>query len=770
MSAAITITASRTIDGGRLITLRAAAGTRHFAVNAGTTNIRGLTLTGGSVDTCGGSVAVGAGGRVVLDGTTITNNTTTDYGGGLCIATGGSLDLLNSSVTGNRSTAGGGAIKNAGSLYVRFSTIASNGTEGTGGGVFNSGASMDIGYSTVSSNVARFAGGGIITGGTSSIVTSTISSNSALSGGGISSTGRLSVSNSTIAFNFATDADHGAGFVHSGITRATLRNSILARNTILARPADCAAVAGDGAITSLGNNLIDDASCGFAADGDMFGVDPRLGPLSLGRGPTATNALTAGSPAIDTGYDAACGLYDQTKTTDPTSKKRMSDGNGDGIARCDIGAYEYASTAVPPTTTTTAAPATSFQATTTTVASAAGPAIAATAATTTTASTVVVERPLLAVPDIVAVDPARLLDTRLGQRRVSAGTTIEIVAAGRDGVPDDATAVVLGVTATDSAAAGYITVYPCGVARPTVSNLNVTPIAAVSNTVVVAAGRERRVCAFSSVDTDLVVDVNAYMPLASDFRNVGPARVLETRLDDGLTTVDGEDLAGGRRHAGSITEVRVTGRAGVATDAGAAVLTVTVTGAVVDGFITVFPCGSSPPLASNLNYVAGQTVANLAVAALGPGGRVCLFTSQAAHLVVDVAGYVPSWAAYEPLLPARLLESRSGLGTIDGQSNDVGRRERGSTTVVVVGGRGGVHAAASAVVLNVTVTEPEAAGYVTVFPCDGTRPVVSNINFAMGQTIANAVIARLGRGGQVCLYTSQSTHLVVDVDGVSPKP
>ena len=909
MSAAITITANRTIDGSGRVTLRAAAGARHFAVNSGTTNLRNLTLTGGSTSTCGGSVAIGASGRVVLDGAVVTANTTTDYGGGLCIANGGSLDLLNSSVTGNRAAAGGGAIRNTGSLYVRFSTVASNSTDGTGGGIFNAGASMDIGYSAISSNVARFGGGGIISGGASSILTSTISSNSALSGGGISSTGQLSVSNSTIAFNIATFADHGAGFVHSGVTKATLRNSILARNTILAVPEDCAQAAGDRAITSLGHNLVDDTTCGFAATGDRSGVDPRLGPLAITRGSTATHALNVASPAIDAGYDAACGLYDQTKTTDPTSSKRMSDGNGDGTPRCDIGAYEYASTVVPPTTTTTTTtvlpttvpsttvkPTTTTSTTTTTVkpttttptttttttvkpttttsttttttvkpttttarpttttarpttttakpttttsttttvkpttttarpttttarpttttakpttttsttttvkpttttakptttttvkpttttarpttttgTPTTGPptTVPSTAATTTTAPTVVVQPPLPRVPVIVAIDPARLVDTRLEQTRINAGGTIEITVAGGDGVPADASAVVLGVTATDSAAPGYITVYPCGTGRPTVSNLNATPVAAISNTVVVAVGSERRVCAFSSIDTDLVVDINAYVPHGSALRSVGPARLLETRTDDGLTTIDSDDLGGGRRDAGSVTELRVSGRAGVAADADAAVINVTVTGADVAGYVTVYPCGNAPPLASNLNYVAGQTVANLAVAALGPGGRVCLLTSQAAHLVVDVAAYVPSWADYEPLLPARLLESRPELATVDGQSNSVGRRNGGSTTVVFVDGRGGVRSPASAVVLNVTVTEPEVAGYVTVFPCGEALPVVSNVNYAEGQTIANAVIARLGDGGSVCLYTSQPTHLVVDVDGVSLQP
>jgi len=134
--------------------------------------------------------------------------------------------------------------------------------------------------------------------------------------------------------------------------------------------------------------------------------------------------------------------------------------------------------------------------------------------------------------------------------------------------------------------------------------------------------------------------------------------------------------------------------------------------------------------------------------------------------VVDVNGFFPAVSSFVSLVPARVLESRSGVGsTVDGLFSGLGVRGAGSVTELVVGGRGGVGVDVSAVVLTVTVTEPGDAGFVTVFPCGSSRPLASNVNFVAGATVANSVVAGVGPGGRVCLFTSASTHLVVDVNG-----
>jgi hypothetical protein len=182
----------------------------------------------------------------------------------------------------------------------------------------------------------------------------------------------------------------------------------------------------------------------------------------------------------------------------------------------------------------------------------------------------------------------------------------------------------------------------------------------------------------------------------------------------------------------------------------------------------VFPCGSPIPTASNINFIAGATVANMVVSKLGQGGAVCVFTNRGTHLIVDVAGYFPQGSSYHSLVPARLLETRPGESTIDGLFLGTGLREAGEVTELTVTSRGAVPSTVSSVVLNVTVTGPTADGFVTVYPCGIPTPLASNLNFQPGQTVANAVIVKVNADGKVCLFNSRPTHLVVDVNGYFP--
>ena len=353
----------------------------------------------------------------------------------------------------------------------------------------------------------------------------------------------------------------------------------------------------------------------------------------------------------------------------------------------------------------------------------------------------------------------------VGVRR--AGAVTELAVAGRGGVAADASAVALTVTVTEPDRGGFVTVYPCGSERPLASSVNFQRRSTVANTTISGVGEGGQVCLFSSVDTHLVVDVGGYFPAVSSFVSLVPARLLESRAGDGLATVDGLFEGVGVRRAGAVTELAVAGRGGVAADASAVVLTVTVTEPDRGGFVTVFPCGSERPLASSVNFSRRSTVANTTIAGVGEGGQVCLFSSVDTHLVVDVGGYFPAVSSFVSLVPSRLLESRSGDGlvTADGLFEGVGVRRAGAVTELAVAGRGGVAADASAVVLTVTVTEPDRGGFVTVFPCGSPRPLASNVNFDDGATVANTVIAGTGNGGHVCLFSTTDTQLVVDVGG-----
>ena len=386
--------------------------------------------------------------------------------------------------------------------------------------------------------------------------------------------------------------------------------------------------------------------------------------------------------------------------------------------------------------------------------------------------------PVVTPPVEIALPPARLADTRIGGSTVDglfagqgtrpAGSTLQLTVAGRGGVDAAAVAVALNVTIAEPTGSGFVTVFPCGATQPTASNLNYTPGAVVANAVIAKIGSNGQVCIFVSAPTELVVDVGGYFPVTTSLQSINPARVLETRVGPGLTTIDGLQQGEGLRTPGSVTPVQIGGRATVPVDATAVVLNVTVTNTQAAGFVTVYPCGTQVPTASNINYVTGSTVANLVVAKIGASGSVCIFTNSAIDLVADINGYFPAGTAYQPLDPARLLETRAGLSTIDAQFNGFGLRPLNTITALTVTGRGGVPAGAATVVLNVTVTEPASAGFITVYPCGIDPPNASNLNYGVGSTVANAVIVKVGSGGQVCLLNSGPTQLVVDVNGYLP--
>ena len=340
---------------------------------------------------------------------------------------------------------------------------------------------------------------------------------------------------------------------------------------------------------------------------------------------------------------------------------------------------------------------------------------------------------------------------------------MELLVAGRGGVVADAAAVALNVTVADATGGGFVTVYPCGSDQPTASNVNFVAGSVVPNAVIAKVGNDGKVCLFVSNDTQLVVDVNGYFPATSTLHSINPARVLDTRT--GFTTIDGLQQGSGMPARGSITQLQIHNRASVPADASAVVLNVTVTQPERAGFVTVYPCGTDVPTASNINFLAGSTVANLVVSKIGADGTVCIFNSSAAHLVADVDGYFPAVTSYQPVDPARLLDTRSGFPTIDGQFSGDGIRPANTVTELTVDNRGGVPAGASTVMLNVTVTDGTQSGFLTVYPCGIAPPLASNLNYTPGTTAAVAVIAKVGVDGKVCILNSGATQVVVDVNG-----
>ena len=238
----------------------------------------------------------------------------------------------------------------------------------------------------------------------------------------------------------------------------------------------------------------------------------------------------------------------------------------------------------------------------------------------------------------------------------------------------------------------------------------------------------------------------ALEPRAGGFVAVPPARILDTRVGVGAPS---------RIGPASSIDLQVSGRGGVPPAGVTAVaLNVTVTEPSTSGYLTAYPTGTIPPLASNLNFGPGQTVPNAVVVKVGLLGRVSLYNSAGTtHVIADVAGWYASepgaGESYRSLSPSRVLDTReSAPVAADG--------------TVRVHATQGLAPGVTAVALNVTFTGPSAAGFVTVYPAGSERPLSSNLNLVPGGTRGNFVAVPVGAGGAVDIYASAKTHVVVD--------
>ncbi len=237
------------------------------------------------------------------------------------------------------------------------------------------------------------------------------------------------------------------------------------------------------------------------------------------------------------------------------------------------------------------------------------------------------------------VVPTRILDTRRGlggSLRRSADSTFELPVRGQAGVPASATAVAMNVTAVDPEQIGYVTVFPCGT-PPDSSNLNVLGGQTRPNLVVVRLSASGTVCLRSAESaTDLLADIAGYFTpaAAARFTPLSPLRILDTRSSD--TRINGGSGAAAIP-AQRIVKLLVQGQRGVPVDIDAVSVNLTVTGAVSDGYLTAYPCGSLPN-ASNVNFTAGVDTANAAQVPIDATGSICLWASAATHVLVDVNG------------------------------------------------------------------------------------------------------------------------------------
>jgi hypothetical protein len=380
--------------------------------------------------------------------------------------------------------------------------------------------------------------------------------------------------------------------------------------------------------------------------------------------------------------------------------------------------------------------------------------------------------------EFTSLSPERILDTRDGTGRdgaiapLGSGETIDVQVAGRGGVATSGvSAVVLNATVTGPTAPSFLTIWPTGIARPEISNLNYGPGQTVPNLVTVAVGPSGKVSVFNLAGSAHVIfDVVGFYagasgPPGSRFHPIDPYRYFDTRNGSGGV---------GAQPIGSDSALRfhVLGKGGVPTfGVTAVVMNVTVTGPTSASYLTVYPDDVARPVASNLNFQPGQTVPNLVTVRVPPSGVVDFYNlAGSVHVIADVVGYydgdkVTDAGRFIPLAPSRTVDTRANGGPL-------GPNEY--FWLDMPGWNGVPSSGAGAVVINTTVTQPTAPSFLTVFPDDLCEiPLASNLNYGPGQTVPNLVIVRLSQmrgcanaAGAIDFYNRNGyVHVLADVFG-----
>ncbi len=338
--------------------------------------------------------------------------------------------------------------------------------------------------------------------------------------------------------------------------------------------------------------------------------------------------------------------------------------------------------------------------------------------------------------DFLPITPRRLIDTRETGGRVAAGGVVVVDV--RSLVPEAATAsaVAVNVTAADPAAAGFLTAWPCGTERPLASSANYPAGQPRSGHTTSRLGDDGTLCVFSSAPSDVVVDIQGVFVASGGqrFTAFTPQREADTR-STGRSSV--------------ITVAAPLGASAVA-------VTLAVTGSQAAGFLTAYPCGTTPPVVANVNFAPGETIAGAAFVPVGVGGTFCVFSNVSVDVIVDLTGTFSNAGTlrYVPVQPTRMVDTRDGTGGWRGLQG------RGQTIEI-----GAAPSSAVAVTGTITMVGPMVDGYLTGTVCGAATGQTSSVNAAAGSVVANSLTVALSPGGHLCINAFSATHTVFDTTG-----
>ncbi len=370
--------------------------------------------------------------------------------------------------------------------------------------------------------------------------------------------------------------------------------------------------------------------------------------------------------------------------------------------------------------------------------------------------------------------PVRVLDTRAGlgapKQVVAAHQSVTLQVGGATVVPWNASAVAVNVTVVSPTTSGWVSVGPSVVTDS--SNVNFVAGRTIANLAVVRLSSTGSITFYngSAGTVHLVADLQGYYAApgikfssGARYTALTPVRVLDTRSGLGATK-----HSVGAHQSVTLNILQEVGSATVPIGASAVAVNLTVVSPTTGGWVSVGP--SVVTDSSNVNFVAGRTIANLAVVRLSSTGSITFYNGSAGtvHLVADLQGYYAALGdgtAYTPVSTVRVLDTRTGSGAAQ---HSVASHQ---SITLQVRGAASVPTGAAAVMVNVTAVSPAATGWVSVGPVALTGS--SNLNFAAGRTTANLAIAQISSTGSITFYNGSpgTVHLIADLQGyTTPSP
>jgi len=265
----------------------------------------------------------------------------------------------------------------------------------------------------------------------------------------------------------------------------------------------------------------------------------------------------------------------------------------------------------------------------------------------------------------------------------------------------------------------------------------------------------------SNVGDATVSVLGGVPPNALQFVPVTPCRLVDTRPGQG---------GNGPIPAGTSEDFPIPqlGGCNIPDTAAAYSLNVSVVPASILGYLTIWPTGERQPLVATLNSLDGRIKADAAIVPAGYQGAISIYVTNTTNVILDINGYFApvsgSTLAFYPLTPCRVADTRSssfpqGLGP----PFLTGQQERDFPILAATSCN--IPSSAEAYSLNFSVVPHGGLGYMTVWPTGQSRPLVSTLNDVPGTIIANAAIVPAGSSGNVSVFPSNDTDLIIDING-----